>query len=101
MPGFVGFPELLLLGLVVLILFGPKRLPEMGRGLGKGMREFKDSISGDTKNDDHFGAVRVDAASEITPDPTVPVSIPRAVEVPVVEVAVDTTPVVDARRDVA
>jgi sec-independent protein translocase protein TatA len=48
MPGFIGMPELLLLGLVALLLFGPKRLPEMGRGLGKGMREFKDSISGAT-----------------------------------------------------
>ena len=47
MPGFVGLPELLLLGVVALILFGPKRLPEMGRGLGKGLREFKDSVSGD------------------------------------------------------
>jgi sec-independent protein translocase protein TatA len=47
MPGFVGLPEILLLGLVALILFGPKRLPEMGRGLGKGLREFKDSVSGD------------------------------------------------------
>jgi sec-independent protein translocase protein TatA len=49
MPGFVGVPELLLLALVGLLLFGPKRLPEMGRGLGKGMREFKDSISGNEK----------------------------------------------------
>lgn len=32
--------------LVVLVVFGPKRLPEMGRSLGKGMREFKESISG-------------------------------------------------------
>ncbi len=32
--------------IVVLVVFGPKRLPEMGRSLGKGMREFKDSISG-------------------------------------------------------
>jgi sec-independent protein translocase protein TatA len=46
MPGFVGIPELLLLGLVVLLVFGPKRLPEMGRSMGRGMREFKDSISG-------------------------------------------------------
>jgi sec-independent protein translocase protein TatA len=48
MPEFIGVPELLLLGLVALLLFGPKRLPEMGRGLGKGMREFKDSVSGIT-----------------------------------------------------
>jgi sec-independent protein translocase protein TatA len=48
MPGFIGVPELLLLGLVALLVFGPKRLPEMGRGLGKGMREFKDSVTGVT-----------------------------------------------------
>ena len=46
MPGFIGFPELLLLGLVALLVFGPKRLPEMGRGLGKGLREFKASVTG-------------------------------------------------------
>ena len=51
MPGFVGFPELLLLGLLALVIFGPKRLPEMGRGLGKGMREFKESVTG--SHEDH------------------------------------------------
>jgi sec-independent protein translocase protein TatA len=51
MPGFIGMPELLLLGLVVLLVFGPKRLPEMGRSMGRGMREFKDSITGDKKNE--------------------------------------------------
>ncbi len=51
MPGFIGLPEILLLGLVVLLVFGPKRLPEMGRSMGRGMREFKDSISGDNKDD--------------------------------------------------
>ena len=49
MPGFIGFPEILLLGLVVLLVFGPKRLPEMGRSLGHGLREFKDSV---TNNDE-------------------------------------------------
>jgi sec-independent protein translocase protein TatA len=53
MPGFIGFPELLLLGLVVLLVFGPKRLPEMGRSLGKGMREFKDSITGKDEEEHH------------------------------------------------
>jgi sec-independent protein translocase protein TatA len=52
MPGFIGFPEILLLGLVVLLVFGPKRLPEMGRSLGKGMREFKDSITGDDRHEE-------------------------------------------------
>jgi sec-independent protein translocase protein TatA len=52
MPGFVGMPELLLLGLVVLLIFGPKRLPEMGRSLGRGLREFKGSVTGDKHEDD-------------------------------------------------
>jgi sec-independent protein translocase protein TatA len=46
MPGFIGLPELLLLGLVVLLVFGPKRLPEMGRSMGRGLREFKNSVGG-------------------------------------------------------
>ena len=52
MPGFVGLPELLILGVVVLLVFGPKRLPEMGRSMGRGLREFKNSVSGDSKADD-------------------------------------------------
>jgi sec-independent protein translocase protein TatA len=52
MPGWIGLPELLVLLLVILLVFGPKRLPEMGRQLGRGMREFKDSISGDKTRDD-------------------------------------------------
>jgi sec-independent protein translocase protein TatA len=45
-PGWIGFPELIVLLIVLLLIFGPKRLPEMGRSLGKGMREFKDSLTG-------------------------------------------------------
>lgn len=37
---------------IVLLFFGPKRLPMLGRSLGQGMREFKDSISGDAKHTD-------------------------------------------------
>ena len=62
MPGFIGFPEILLLGLVVLLVFGPKRLPEMGRSLGRGMREFKNSIAGDHHDDD----VRPELLAEAT-----------------------------------
>ncbi len=46
MPFGISIPELLILLLVLLLVFGAKRLPEMGRSLGKGMREFKDSVSG-------------------------------------------------------
>ncbi len=49
-PSVSAFGRSSILLLVVLLVFGPKRLPEMGRSLGKGMREFKDSISG--KDDD-------------------------------------------------
>ena len=38
--------ELFVLLLIILLVFGPKRLPEMGRSLGRGMREFKDSVTG-------------------------------------------------------
>jgi len=51
MPFGIGIWEILILLLVVLLVFGPKRLPEMGRSLGKGMREFKDSISGKDDED--------------------------------------------------
>lgn len=51
MPFGIGIWELLILLLVLLLVFGPKRLPEMGRQLGKGMREFKDSVSGSSRDD--------------------------------------------------
>jgi len=63
MPFGIGVWELLILLLVLLLVFGPKRLPEMGRSLGKGMREFKDSISG--KDDDE--PVHMTQASELPP----------------------------------
>jgi sec-independent protein translocase protein TatA len=44
----LGIWEILLLLLVLLLVFGPKRLPQMGRSLGHGMREFKDSVTGKT-----------------------------------------------------
>jgi len=46
MPFGISMWELLILLLVLLLVFGAKRLPEMGRSLGKGMREFKDSVTG-------------------------------------------------------
>src|SRR4051812_42724814 len=52
MPGNVGLTEIIIVLVVALLVFGPKKLPEMGRGLGKGMREFKDSLSGDHHEDD-------------------------------------------------
>ena len=44
-PFGLAFPELLIILVAVLLIFGAKRLPEMGRSLGKGMREFKDAVT--------------------------------------------------------
>ena len=53
----IGPMEIMLVLAVALIVLGPKRLPEAGRSLGKGLREFKDSVSGGGK----------DAAAELSP----------------------------------
>ncbi len=64
MPFGIGVTEMIILLIVLLVFFGPKRLPEMGRSLGKGMREFKDSISG---KDDDDEPVHKRYASELPP----------------------------------
>ncbi len=46
MPFGIGIPEILIFLVVVLLLFGASRVPEIGRSLGKGMREFKDAVTG-------------------------------------------------------
>jgi sec-independent protein translocase protein TatA len=48
MPGNIGWQG----ALVLVLVFGPKRLPEMGRSLGHGLREFKDSVTGHRKDDE-------------------------------------------------
>jgi sec-independent protein translocase protein TatA len=46
----IGISGLIIILVVALLIFGPKRLPEIGKSLGRGMREFKDSVTG--KDDD-------------------------------------------------
>ena len=48
----IGPPELLIVLVIILVIFGPKRLPGLGRSLGSGMREFRDSITGKDKDHD-------------------------------------------------
>jgi sec-independent protein translocase protein TatA len=48
----IGLPEIAIVLLIVLVIFGPKRLPQLGRSLGGGMREFKDAVTGKNKHDD-------------------------------------------------
>jgi sec-independent protein translocase protein TatA len=60
-PGNIGWQGLVVILIILLLVFGPKRLPEMGRSIGRGMREFKDSLSG--KDDDE------PEKTELTPPP--------------------------------
>ena len=48
----IGPLELAIVLIIALVIFGPKRLPDLGRSLGSGMREFKDSITGKSRDDD-------------------------------------------------
>jgi sec-independent protein translocase protein TatA len=63
----IGPLEIIIVLVVVLLIFGPKRLPDLGRSLGGGMREFKDSVTGKSK-DRELDAGEIDRA-EPTPEP--------------------------------
>ena len=67
----IGPLEIVIVLVVVLLIFGPKRLPDLGRSLGSGMREFKDSVTGKDKDRDGIeppagepDAVRAEKKSE-------------------------------------
>jgi sec-independent protein translocase protein TatA len=59
MEGLFQPTHLLLILLIVLILFGPGKLPDLGRGLGKGIREFKDAMKGGMTNESNNSAAPV------------------------------------------
>ncbi len=52
MPFNVGPMELVVVLAIALIVLGPRKLPEVGRSLGRGMREFRESLSGDSDRDE-------------------------------------------------
>jgi sec-independent protein translocase protein TatA len=59
--------ELIIILVVVLIVFGPKRLPDLGRSLGRGMREFKDSVTGKDKDELPEGSAEKPEPTTVTP----------------------------------
>jgi sec-independent protein translocase protein TatA len=71
MPGNIGLPEILVVLVIALIIFGPKRLPELGRSLGRGIREFRSSISG--HNDDEEEKPEIESGEQPGEKPGEPV----------------------------
>ena len=64
--------DLIVILIIVLLVVGPKKLPQMGRGLGQGMREFKDGITGDSKDEDKPALSEARAMPDATPSSTEP-----------------------------
>jgi sec-independent protein translocase protein TatA len=60
----IGPMELVIVFVIALIVLGPKRLPEVGRSIGSSMREFKDAISGDKREDDDEDELNLTTASK-------------------------------------
>ncbi|HEX4305171.1 MAG TPA: twin-arginine translocase TatA/TatE family subunit [Solirubrobacterales bacterium] len=64
----VGPLEILLVLIVALVVFGPKKLPDLGHSLGKGIREFKGSVTGENDEPTHVEPARVETARvEVAP----------------------------------
>ena len=47
----IGFPELILISVATLLVFGPKRLPELAKSIGQGIRDFKKALDGSSEKD--------------------------------------------------
>jgi sec-independent protein translocase protein TatA len=62
--------DLIIILVIVLLIFGPKRLPGLGRQLGQGMREFKDSITGNSKDDEAESRPELTSATASSPETT-------------------------------
>jgi sec-independent protein translocase protein TatA len=78
MTGWTSPTHIVLLLLIALLLFGAKRLPEIGRSLGHGMREFKDSVSGNSPLEDTSAQpVQQQAITPAAPSPETTTATPR------------------------
>jgi sec-independent protein translocase protein TatA len=66
MPMNIGPMELIIVLVIALIVLGPKRLPEAGRSVGRGLREFKESLSGERRDDDDDDVAELHSTSSTT-----------------------------------
>ncbi len=76
----IGPMEILVVLIIALVVFGPKRLPELGKSLGKGIHEFKGTISGESSHEDAPTAVAPPAAVPVAVAPAAPVAEPVVAE---------------------
>ncbi|MEU8246552.1 Sec-independent protein translocase subunit TatA [Nonomuraea sp. NPDC048916] len=75
--GQLGVPELLIIAVVLIMLFGAKKLPEMARGVGRSLRIFK-SETAKLRDDDEDGQTTVQAQAQSQQQPVTPQQIPAA-----------------------
>lgn len=79
----LGAPEIVVILLIALVFFGPKRLPELGKGLGNGIREFKKATQG----------IRAELEGSFKDDPVAPAPVQTT---PVAPAPIQTTPIAPA-----
>jgi sec-independent protein translocase protein TatA len=79
MLGNIGPLEIIVVLIIALVVFGPKRLPELGRSLGRGIREFRGSVTGDHDSDDErpSSPAGIEAGGSETAAPEEPVAHKR------------------------
>jgi len=72
MLGNIGPLEIIVVLIIALVVFGPKRLPELGSSLGRGIREFRSTVTGEKDDDDDDDDVKALSASKATTAPPQP-----------------------------
>jgi sec-independent protein translocase protein TatA len=73
--------DLIVVLVIVLLIFGPKRLPGLGKSLGTGLREFKESITGESKDDEAAQRPEITPATAAPTQPAAPTATPVAAPV--------------------
>ena len=102
MFGSLGVPELILIFAVALIVFGPRRLPEIGRTLGKALGEFKratDELKNTIEREVHVEELKQIGPSLVTPSSTISRSEPEPAAPTDVAASADATPSAAARAE--
>jgi sec-independent protein translocase protein TatA len=88
MFGSIGMPELIIIFVIALIIFGPRKLPELGKSLGKSLAEFKkasNELRNTLEEEIRIEETRTEAAKTAPPPPTVTASTTTHVEEPAVD----------------